>query len=212
MYIPTSDDITEILRNAIIEGQFSPNERLVEDNLASKFNTSRTPIREAIRNLAAVGLVKVVPNKGAVVAEINIDDAKEVYQVRSHLEGLASKLATNNIPEEKYSELEEMLSKMDTAIYYGNRLDFERWNTNFHMTIYSYSNNSVLCNVIKDLLDKSILFRRSSWLTPHKVENIMKTHRDLLEAIKERDPDRAEKITQDHIVLTATETRIHNLV
>jgi len=212
MYIPTSDDITESLRNAIIEGQLSPNERLVEDNLASKFDTSRTPIREAIRNLAAIGLVKVVPNKGAVVAEINIDEAKEVYQVRSHLEGLASKLATNNIPEEKYSELEEMLSEMDTAIYFGNKIDFERWNTNFHMTIYGYSNNSVLCSIIKDLLDKSILFRRASWLTPHKVENIMKTHRDLLEAIKERDPDRAEKITQDHIVLTASEIRIPNLV
>ena len=201
MLIVTSDDITNKLRNAIVSGDFMPNERLIEDDLATRFNTSRTPIREAMRNLATVGLVKIVPNKGAMVVDINIDEIKEIYQIRSNLEGLAVKLATKNIPEDVFVDLENMISKMEQAIYDGNRSDFEKWNTNFHLTIYSYSNNKLLYSMIRDLLDKSILFRRSAWISLNRIDAVMKAHIDLLNAIKERDEIKAQKISEDHIVL-----------
>lgn len=75
----TSDEVTEKLRDAIISGEYLPSERLIEDNLATRFETSRTPVREAIRNLAASGLVRIEPRKGAVVADINADEIRDIY-------------------------------------------------------------------------------------------------------------------------------------
>lgn len=198
MYIATSDEITEKLRNGIISGEFLPNERLVEDNLAAKYETSRTPIREAIRNLSTIGLVKLIPNKGAMVADINMDEMKEIYVVRASLEGLAVKLAAKNIPEDVFSELEEMIKTMDESAYNGDRESFEKWNTVFHLTIYGYSENKMLTGMIRDLLDKSVLFRRSSWASQRHIKAVMNDHRELLEALKKRDAKRAQEITESH--------------
>lgn len=194
-----SADVTDKLRKSIMNGDFHPNERLVEDELAMKFNTSRTPIRDAIKNLSTIGLVKSYPNKGAVVADIDFDEMKEIYVIRASLEGLATKLAAKNIPCNTIIELENMLTKMNESIIDGNMYEFEKWNTLFHMTIYKYSNNKSLCSMIQDLLDKSILFRRSSWISLSKVEMVMKSHNDLLKAIIDKDELLAQKIIEEHI-------------
>lgn len=201
MYIATSDEITEKLRDGIISGEFSPNERLIEDSLAAKYETSRTPIREAIRNLSTIGLVKLIPNKGAMVADINMEEIKEIYVVRANLEGLAVKLATNNMPDELFPKLEEMIRIMDDSIYNGDREDFEKWNTLFHLTIYGYCENKLLVSMIRDLLDKSVLFRRSSWSSQRHIKSVMESHKDLLEALKERDARKAQEITEAHTIL-----------
>jgi len=201
MYIATSDEITEKLRDGIIYGEFSPNERLVEDSLAAKFETSRTPIREAIRNLSTIGLVKIIPNKGAMVAEVNMEEMKEMYVIRANLEGLAVKLATNNIPESIFPELEEMMQAMNDSFNNGDREGFEKWNTAFHLTIYGYCKNKMLTGMIRDLLDKSVLFRRSSWASPRLIKTVMEEHRDLLEALKKRDEKNAQEIVEKHTKL-----------
>lgn len=201
MYIATSDEITEKLRYGIISGEFLPNERLVEDSLAAKYETSRTPVREAIRNLSTIGLVKLIPNKGAMVADINMEEIREIYVVRANLEGLAVKLATDNMPEEIFAELEEMIRVMDDSNYNGDRESFEKWNTLFHLTIYGYCGNKLLVGMIRDLLDKSLLFRRSSWSSQKHIKSVMEAHKDLLEALKERDAKKAQEITEAHTIL-----------
>lgn len=201
MYIATSDEITEKLRDGIISGEFLPNERLVEDSLAAKYETSRTPVREAIRNLSTIGLVKLIPNKGAMVADINMEEIREIYVVRANLEGLAVKLATDNMPEEIFAELEEMIRVMDDSNYNGDRESFEKWNTLFHLTIYGYCGNKLLVGMIRDLLDKSLLFRRSSWSSQKHIKSVMEAHKDLLEALKERDAKKAQEITEAHTIL-----------
>lgn len=201
MYIATSDEITEKLRDGIISGEFLPNERLIEDSLATKYETSRTPVREAIRNLSTIGLVKLIPNKGAMVADINMEEMREIYVVRANLEGLAVKLATDNMPEEIFAELEEMIRVMDDSNYNGDRESFEKWNTSFHLTIYGYCGNKLLVGMIRDLLDKSVLFRRSSWSSQKHIKSVMEAHKDLLRALKERDAKKAQEITEAHTIL-----------
>lgn len=201
----TSDEVTEKLRDAIISGEYLPSERLIEDNLAARFQTSRTPVREAIRNLASSGLVRIEPRKGAVVADINADEIRDIYTIRVSLEGLASKLATPNIPDEILSDLEQMIEEMDKSIEIGDRKGFEKWNMDFHLTIYKYCKNQILFNMIKDLLDRSVLFRRSSWESHRHLKSVMKTHKEMLAAIKERDAEKAQRITENHTQLFITE-------
>lgn len=201
-----SDEVTEKLRDAIISGEYLPSERLIEDSLALRFQTSRTPVREAIRNLASSGLIKLVPNKGAIVVDIDTDEIRDIYIIRVSLEALACKLATPNIPDDTIIRLDDMIEEMDRSIEDGDRRTFEKWNMDFHLTIYKYCGNKILFNMIKDLLDKSVLFRRASWESYRNLKSVMKTHKEMLAAIKERDAEKAQKITENHTRLFITES------
>lgn len=205
-----SDEVTEKLRDAILSGEYFPNERLVEDDLAIKFQTSRTPVRQAIRSLANVGLIKIMPNKGAVVAEIDVEEIKDIYVVRANLEGLASKLAAKNIPDEVIPNMEEMIKEMESSIIKGDKNSFEKWNMEFHTTIYRYCQNKLLSGMIRDLLDRSVLFRRSSWESQRHLKLVMKSHRELLNAIIERDVDKAQRITEEHTKLFINNSLVIN--
>lgn len=206
----TSDEVTEKLRDAIISGEFIPRERLIEDELAIRFQTSRTPVREAIRNLASVGLIKIEPYKGAVVADINADEIREIYIVRANLEGLATKLATPNIPNETLIFLDNMLEEMEKSIIQGDRNQFGKWNIKFHTTIYSYCQNKILYQLIEELLDRSALFRQSSWESQRHLKVVMKSHRELLSAIVERNAKKAQDIVEEHIQLYIAESLSNN--
>ncbi|MCQ4925435.1 GntR family transcriptional regulator [Tissierella carlieri] len=203
--IATSDEVTEKLRDAIISGEFVPCQRLIEDTLAMKFETSRTPIREAIRKLASVGLVKIEPYKGAIVADVNADEIREIYAVRASLEGLAVKLATPNISKEVIDDLENMIKEMEKSVEQKDRKDFEKWNVEFHLTIYTYCQNKILFNLIRDLLDRTVLFRRSSWESERNLRTVIKSHREILSAIIKGDAEKAKNITEDHTRLYITD-------
>ena len=92
-HIAASDEIAELLRDAIISGELKPRERLIEMDLSARYNVSRTPIREAIRNLEAAGLVKLIPYKGAIVADVDVAEIQSIYEVRATLEGMATSVA-----------------------------------------------------------------------------------------------------------------------
>ena len=109
------DEIAELLRDAIISGEYKPRERLIEAELSQRYNVSRTPVREAIRNLAAAGLVTVEPYKGAVVADLDVDEIREIYTVRVALEGLATRLAAARVPEEALQQLAALEEELDNV-------------------------------------------------------------------------------------------------
>lgn len=196
-----SEEIVEILRDAIISGEMKPRERLIEADLSAKYNVSRTPIREAIKRLSATGLVEVIPYKGAFVADINIDEIGDIYNVRIILEGQATRLAVKRIPEEAIAQLEKILDNMESAMQTFDKILFEEGNEEFHRLIYSYCGNKVMESFIDELLSKSAMFRRSSWQSERNSMLIVKTHRGILEAIKNKDEDVAQELAENHIRL-----------
>ena len=99
-YLPLRDVVFHTLRNAILKGELQPGERLMEIQLAQKLGVSRTPVREALRKLELEGLVLMMPRKGAVVADITIQDLEDVLEVRTALEELAVQKACDTITEE----------------------------------------------------------------------------------------------------------------
>lgn len=195
------DGMVDTLRDAIVSGELKPRESLVETDLAEKFNVSRTPVREAIRRLAALGLVKVERYKGAIIADINADEIRDIYTVRANIEGLAAKLATTKIPESKFDDLKGCLANMDAAAKDWDLLRFASENEKFHRTIYSFCGNKYLCTLIDELLERTATFRRASWQSPRNIKISKDGHKKILAAIMERNEKKAQEAVENHIRL-----------
>ena len=120
-YQPLRDMVFDVLMNAIMQGQLSPGERLLEVQLADEMGVSRTPVREAIRRLELEGFVVMVPRKGAYVAGLSIDDVESVYEIRTALETLAVRLAAQRMEAADYEQLDELAGKMQQTWQEGDR-------------------------------------------------------------------------------------------
>ena len=135
-YKPLREVVIENIRDAILSGDFPAGMRLTELQLADEMGVSRTPIREAIRNLEQEGLVVMIPRRGAYVADVSIHDINEVYEIRTALETLAAGLAAERIED---SEIEEMDKYLIATRTYVSRLDYAKiveMDTAFHDVIY----------------------------------------------------------------------------
>ena len=193
------DEITELLRDAIFSGELKPRERLVEAELSERYMVSRTPIREAIHNLAAVGLVQLEPYKGAIVADVDVNAVREIYVVRIALEGLATQLAVPLIPDSVFEQLQQLHEQMAHYMEENDLLRFGDCNEEFHSLIYSYCGNKTLKGMIDDLLKRSQVFRRSAWRSDRNLHSTLSGHQKILDALRARDAEKARRAVESHI-------------
>ncbi|MEG0371373.1 MAG: GntR family transcriptional regulator, partial [Clostridium sp.] len=124
------------VREDILDGIYKAGENLIEMRLAEELNVSRTPVREAIRQLELEGLVESIPNKGVIVKGISSKDMKDIYKIRLLLEGLAARWSVKEISDDNIKELQETYELME---FYTNKEDIEnieKLNTQFHKIIY----------------------------------------------------------------------------
>lgn len=197
---PIREEVFISLRNAILKGQIKPGERLVEKELANQMGISRTPVREALRQLELEGLVTHVPRRGVLVAGISVKDALEIYTIRAWLEGLAARLAAKSISKKDLSKLEEILFKMAEYIENNNINKLITINSNFHNSIAKASDNLRLYNMIVSLRDYVKKYAKISYSFPGRLKYIWKEHREIVDAIAKQDDDRAEYAARNHIM------------
>lgn len=198
-YRPLRDLVFENLREAITSGQLAPGQRLMELQLADDLGVSRTPVREAIRKLELEGLVIMVPRKGAYVAELSIKDMVEVFEMRAALDGLAASLAAKRITEEEIECLERLLVEIRDHI---QREDLEaciQADTTFHEHLYKASRNTRLAQTIGNLREQIQIFRTTSLGRPGRMSLALDEHRQILEAISQRNSRQAQKLAYQHI-------------
>ncbi len=191
----------ETLKEEILTGALPKGENLTELALSERLGVSRTPIRSAIRRLAEEGLVSIVPNRGAVVRGIDKNDLVDIYKIRIRLEGLASASCAKNI---KPEQLEKLRRSVELAEFYISRKDAENvkeLDTEFHLTIYEASGNPQLQSILSDLHKKIKMYRKLSLSVAGRLENSIREHREILEAIEKGDPELADKLTSRHIEL-----------
>ena len=150
-YLPLRDVVFNTLRDAIINGDIEPGERLIEISLADTLGVSRTPVREAIRELETEGLVVMTPRKGAEVAKISNKDLTDVLEVRRVLEVLAVELACEKITPEQLARLEENLNDFDACVGKGSASDLSSLDENFHEIIYNATDNKRLVQILSNL-------------------------------------------------------------
>ncbi len=194
--------VFERLREDILSGVYKEKEELKEVSIGEELGVSRTPVREALRQLELEGLVKIIPNKGAYVTGITQADVRDIYIIRSMLEGLCTRRATEHITEEQLVELEEImllsefhLKKKEQCVEQVSVLDGR-----FHKVLYEASDSRVLEHVLSDFHKYVKMAWRLSMGFEARAEKSVEEHRQILEAIKKKDADMAEELANRHIM------------
>lgn len=194
-----SNKAFEQLEEGILNGSIQPGENLNELKLSLELGVSRTPVREAIRMLEQKNLVRLVPNKGAIVLGVDRKDLLDVYTIRSYIEGLASRWAAESITDEKRKRLREIVDLQEFYYIKSNEEQISEMDSRFHETIFSYCESRRLEHMLRDLHHMIQRYRRQSIAEAGRTEKAIAEHRLILEAICGGDGFEAERQTVIHI-------------
>lgn len=198
-YLPLRDVVFHTLRNAILKGELQPGERLMEIQLAQKLGVSRTPVREALRKLELEGLVLMMPRKGAVVADITIQDLEDVLEVRTALEELAVQKACDTITEEQLKELKRAANEFKRCAESENILACAEADVQFHEVIYGAANNKRLQQMLTNLREQMYRYRMEYLKDKRMYSTLIEEHDMIRKAIKRRDRVKAGMMMRTHI-------------
>lgn len=197
-----ADQAFEWLEAAIIKGDLESGTKLDEVNLAKSFGISRGPVREAINRLEGKKLVERIPHIGARVAAFSEDDLKDILNVRAALEGMACRLATELISDAELNDLQRLLDDHSSqgALKAGESYFQRPGDYDFHYRIIKASGNRRLIGMLLDELYHLLrIYRYRSSARAGRPQEALQEHRRIVEAMRARDPDRAEHLMRQHL-------------
>ncbi len=198
-YKPLREVVYETLRDAIRSGSLPPGERLMEIQLAEELGVSRTPVREAIRKLELERFVVMLPRRGTYVANLSLKDINEVFEIRAALDGLAAGLAAERITEEELEQMERLLVEIADHIEQRDNQKIVETDEAFHDILYRASRNERLVGIIYNLREQFTRFRSVSINYPGRLQNTLEEHRQVEEAIAQRNVEGAQHKAREHI-------------
>ena len=190
-----SSKVYTAIKEMISNHRFQPGARLNVEKISKELEVSRTPVWEAVRRLQQEGLLENIPYRGVFMAEMTLERALELYQVREALEGLAARLAALYANEKLIEKMGETLENQIKVIEKGDLVGYSRTDFDFHGLIHKMSHNSVLQEMLDSLKAK---------MQPITMEvrpilpKLYEDHLEILEAIRSKDPDKSEKILRRH--------------
>ena len=190
------------LLEEIRSGKFQPGDRLREVDLATRLNVSRTPVREAIRRLASEGLIELAPGRGVKIIELTRQQVRELYFLRATLEGAAARLAAAHASESEIALLRKAMTACDLAE--ADPMTVARLNKEFHRQIHEAAHNRYLARSLSQLADSLALLPGTTYQRPGRPQLAQQEHAAILDAIEDRDQDRAEQAARDHIERAGT--------
>ena len=198
-FLPLRDVVFKTLRQAILTGELKPGERLLEIQLADKLGVSRTPIREAIRQLELEGLVTMLPRKGAQVAHITEKSMSEVLEVRLALDELSVMLACDRISDDELQLLKKACTDFEQAIESKDIKVIAAADVNFHAIILDASHNARLSQIVNNLAEQMYRFRFEYIKDESGWQSLISEHRMITEAIEKKDSKLAAQAIHVHI-------------
>ena len=198
-YQPLREAVCETLREAIRTGVLEPGERLMEVQLADELGISRTPVREAIRKLEQEGYVIMMPRRGTYVSDVSVSDIKEIFEIRSALESLATGLAARRIEPTELEYLKKLLTEIERHIDNNDIEKIVETDIRFHGVLYQVSRNERLVGIIQNLKEQLARFRTLSMSYPGRLLETLEEHRDMVEAIAEGDASAARDAAERHM-------------
>ena len=190
------EKILETIRDAILKGSLKPGERVSEPELAERFGISRTPIREAFRQLESEGYLVVIPRKGAVVASLSERDIEEFYAIKIILEGFAAKMAAEKLTDKDIERLETINERLAQIAKDGDVKSFFRVHNEFHELFIKAAGNDKLYDMINQLVMKFKRLRLASLSQPGRMEISVEEHRNMIEAFRNHDGKRADSLVR----------------
>lgn len=195
-HLTLRERILETIRDAIIKGALKPGEKVAEPELAERFGISRTPIREAFRQLETEGYLTVIPRKGAVVAAFSQKDVEEFYAIKSILEGYAAKRACENLSDKEIEKLETINTKLSQLADGADVKQFFKIHNDFHELFIRAANNDKLIDMITSLVGKFQRLRLASLSVPGRMKISVEEHDKIIDAFKKKNPILAEKLVR----------------
>lgn len=197
------------IREDILSGKYKDNDELKEMTIGEELGVSRTPVREAFRQLELEGLIQIIPNKGAYVTGITKKDVKDIYMIRSLLEGLCAAWATENISDELMEELEENVYLAEFHVNKGHFDQLAQLDNKFHEILYEASGSKQLEHRLRDFHQYVARIRKKTLATKERSIASNNEHRMIMEAIKEKDAKKAQELANMHMI-NAYENMIKN--
>lgn len=193
----------EIIRERLLSGDFLPGDRLGEEEIAAELDMSRTPVREALRMLAADGLIEIQKNRGARVAEWSEDELISVFEIRMRLEGLAARRAAERARADDVSKLTELAKLIEHFSQPEPVRDFaqiSRFNGEFHSELLRISRSSALTSAVDRVMFVSVLSRTRQAMDDDAMRRSSNHHFEIVAAIRAGDGDWAESTMRSHIL------------
>ncbi|HTG81987.1 MAG TPA: GntR family transcriptional regulator [Geobacteraceae bacterium] len=195
-HLTLREKILETIRDAIIAGALKPGEKVAEPELAERFGISRTPIREAFRQLESEGYLTVIPRKGAVVVSFSEKDVEEFYAIKSILEGYAARRACENLAPRELEKLQTINGKLLHLANDGDIKNFFKVHNDFHEQFLRAAGNEKLYDLISNLVGKFQRLRIASLSLPGRMHISVAEHEKIIEAFRKRDAELAEQLVR----------------
>lgn len=199
------------IREDILSGKYEKGEELKEIAIGNELGVSRTPVREALRQLELEGLVNIIPNKGAYVVGLSAKDIQDIYTIRSLLEGLCARWAAESITAEQLKALEE---NVDLSEFYATKGNFDHvfeLDSQFHEIMYEASGSKTINHLLSDYHHYVQRVRRVTIATEGRAYKSNGEHRNILNAIKARNPLEAERLATAHVMNTMNNIKAYGL-
>ncbi|MDO4869627.1 MAG: GntR family transcriptional regulator [Bacillota bacterium] len=194
-----AEEVAELLRTRIITGEYEMGEKLIENKIAKELKVSRTPVRDAFKQLARERLIEYIPNKGCFAKGFSQKDMADIYAVRKAVEELAVTWAIENASDDNLEDLKEQLDLMS---FYTEHKFYEKLlqaNEDFHSMIYQMTGSRFIVQVLKSYQDYVHLARRSTLSKEENLPEVYEEHTRIYEAIRDRDIDRAKAEIGAHL-------------
>jgi DNA-binding GntR family transcriptional regulator len=192
--------VTDLIRDAIIRGEYVPNQRLVEADLSAAFSASRATVRTALLELASEGLVERLPNRGSRVRAISVDEAIEILEVRIGVEGLCAAKTAASLNEDDAEALGRLRSAMIDSVTEGDLVEYARLNRYLDMRVRELSNHATASDVLARLHAQSVRHQFKLSSRPQRAKVSVLEHVAIIDAVLARDPDAAEQAVRSHLL------------
>jgi DNA-binding GntR family transcriptional regulator len=192
--------VVERLREKILSGELREGEQLRQDAIATEFQISRIPVREALTHLAAEGLVTLVANRGAVVSALSPEEIMELFETRAVLECYMLRCAIPEMKGEDFQRAEAILRNYEESLEKDSEMEsWGRWNWSFHSALYAPANRPKMLSLVKNLNVNCDRYTRLHLVVTRARHRAGKAHRELLEVCKTKDPELAAAALWKHI-------------
>jgi DNA-binding GntR family transcriptional regulator len=192
--------VTESLRQRILSGEFADGQQLRQEALSNEYGVSRVPVREALRQLEAEGLIQIIDHKGALVTKLSLDDIRELLNIRALLE---SELLRTSVPSQSPDDLKlarETLDEFELALKNNDVRHWGELNARFHMALYRSARRPNTLALIEQLHNKTDRYTRMQILFTQTMEQAHKEHTRLYELCREKSADEAAEFIRFHIL------------
>lgn len=193
------DDPTALIRAAIVDGQFLPNERLIEEELVPRFNANRSAVRLALARLEQEGLVIREPNRGARVRLVSGEEAIEIMETRAILESLIIRHAAMKVTDAQIKVLKGQLAQLRANLASGDMDGYVEGNRLLHETFVEISGHATAAKLLHGLHGQSVISQFRPFLEPGRPDDLLREHEELVAALAKRDPDLVERLMRVHL-------------